>query len=45
MAASAMVTEVKRMDVLANNIANADTNGYKEDRVVTGPFGKFLFPG
>lgn len=42
MAASAMVTEVKRVDVLANNIANADTNGYKGDRVVTGPFREVL---
>lgn len=42
MAAGAMATEVKRVDVLANNIANADTNGYKGDRVITGPFKEVL---
>lgn len=42
MAAGAMATENKRADVLANNMANADTNGYKRDRVVTGPFKEVL---
>ncbi|MDD2573936.1 MAG: flagellar hook-basal body protein [Firmicutes bacterium] len=42
MAAGAMATEVKRVDVIANNIANADTNGYKGDRVITGPFREVL---
>jgi flagellar basal-body rod protein FlgF len=42
MAAGAMATEIKRVDVLANNIANADTNGYKGDRVITGPFREVL---
>lgn len=42
MAASAMSTETKRVDVLANNIANADTNGYKRDEVITGPFREVL---
>ncbi len=42
MAASAMATETQRVDVLANNIANANTNGYKGDRVITGPFREVL---
>lgn len=42
MAAGAMATETKRVDVLANNIANADTNGYKRNQVVTGPFKEIL---
>lgn len=42
MAAGAMATENKRTDVLANNMANADTNGYKGDRVITGPFKEVL---
>lgn len=37
-AAKAMYTESKRVDVLANNIANVDTSGYKKDEVVTGAF-------
>jgi len=36
--ATSMATEVKRIDVLANNVANVDTNAYKRDMVVTGPF-------
>ena len=27
-----MVNEQKRLDVLTNNLANADTNGYKKRR-------------
>ncbi len=42
MAAGAMAAETKRVDVLANNIANADTNGYKRDDVITGPFREVL---
>ena len=26
-----MVNEMKRLDVLANNLANADTTGYKKE--------------
>jgi flagellar basal-body rod protein FlgF len=42
MAATSMATEIKRVDVIANNIANADTNGYKGDRVIAGPFREIL---
>ena len=41
-AAKAMSTESKRVDVLANNIANVDTVGYKKDLVVTGAFSEVL---
>jgi len=41
-AAKSMSTENKRVDILANNIANADTNGYKKDLVVTSPFSEVL---
>lgn len=41
-AAKSMSTETKRVDVLSNNIANADTNGYKKDLVITGPFSEVL---
>lgn len=40
--ATSMATEVKRIDVLANNVANVDTNAYKRDMVVTGPFLEML---
>ena len=31
-----MVNEQKRLDILANNLANADTNGYKKELEVNG---------
>jgi flagellar basal-body rod protein FlgG len=33
-----MTTQMNRMDVLANNIANTDTTGFKKDTVVTRSF-------
>lgn len=42
MAASAMSAETKRVDVIANNIANANTSGYKRDDLITGPFREVL---
>lgn len=36
--ARSMATEIMRIDVMANNIANVDTNAYKKDLIVTGPF-------
>ncbi|MCL2873414.1 MAG: flagellar hook-basal body protein [Defluviitaleaceae bacterium] len=33
-----MTTQMNRMDVLSNNIANANTNGFKRDTVVTRSF-------
>jgi flagellar basal-body rod protein FlgF len=41
-AAKSMTTGLRKMDVLANNIANADTTGYKRDTIVTGPFTEVL---
>ncbi|MCI5969345.1 flagellar hook-basal body protein [Helicobacter sp.] len=33
-----MVTQINRLDVIANNIANANTTGFKRDDVVIGDF-------
>ena len=33
-----MTTQMKKMDVVTNNIANADTNGFKKDNVITQTF-------
>jgi flagellar basal-body rod protein FlgG len=33
-----MVNEMKRLDVLANNLANADTTGYKKEGTTSTPF-------
>ena len=33
-----MVTQIDRLDVIANNIANANTTGFKRDDVVIGDF-------
>lgn len=41
-AATGMVTETKRTDVIANNIANAATTGYKKDRAIHGEFEAML---
>jgi len=38
-----MITQMNRMDVVANNIANADTTGYKRDIAVTRSFSEELF--
>ena len=40
-ASSGMITQTKIMDVLANNLANVNTVGYKRDVVVTSPFPNF----
>lgn len=37
-----MMTQMKKMDVVSNNIANADTTGFKKDTVVTQAFSKEL---
>ena len=37
-AASGMITEMKRTDVISNNLANAATTGYKRDKAVHGEF-------
>lgn len=41
-AASGMVAETIRTDVIANNLANANTNGYKKDLTISKSFGELL---
>ena len=33
-----IATQINRLDVIANNIANANTTGFKRDDVVIGDF-------
>lgn len=42
MAATGMLTQQKRMDVVTNNLANATTTGFKEDGLVVRSFGDLL---
>ena len=37
-----MVNEQKRLDVISNNMANADTVGFKDDRVTSQAFDQVL---
>ncbi len=37
-----MITNMNRMDIVANNIANADTTGYKTDKVASKSFSEEL---
>ena len=37
-AASGMVVQFNRLDTIANNLANVNTNGFKQDNVVIGDF-------
>lgn len=41
-AAAGMVTESTRTDVIANNLANVNTNGYKRDRAINEEFEPML---
>ena len=41
-AATGMITETKRTDVIANNIANAATTGYKHDKAIHAEFEAML---
>ena len=41
-AASGMVAEMARQDLIANDLANSSTPGYKADRAVQGSFGTML---
>lgn len=41
-AASGMITETKRTDTIANNLANVDTSGYKRDVAVNAEFEPML---
>jgi len=40
--AASMVNQLNRVDVLSNNLANANTNGFKQDNLVEGSFNHFL---
>ncbi len=37
-AAAGMVVQFNRLDTIANNLANVNTNGFKEDNVIVGDF-------
>lgn len=41
-AAAGMVTQFNRLDTIANNLANVNTAGYKEDNVIVGDFMRSL---
>ena len=41
-AASGMVAEMARQDLIANDLANSSTPGYKADRAIQGSFGNLL---
>ncbi len=41
-AASGMVSEMARQDLIANDLANASTPGYKADRAIQSSFGQML---
>lgn len=41
-AGSGMITETKRTDTLANNLANANTNGFKRDEAISREFEPML---
>lgn len=41
-AASATISETKRIDVITNNIANANTSGFKKDTMITESFPEVL---
>ena len=41
-AASGMITETRRTDVIANNIANAASSGYKRDEAIHQEFAPML---
>ncbi len=41
-AGTGMITQMKRMDILSNNLANVETNGYKEDSLLSRSFEDML---
>lgn len=41
-AAAGMVTQFNKLDTIANNLANVNTAGYKEDNVIVGDFMRIL---
>lgn len=40
--AATMINQLNRVDVLSNNLANSNTNGFKQDHVVEGSFNHYL---
>lgn len=40
--AASMVNQLNRVDVISNNLANANTKGFKEDSLVEGSFNHYL---
>ena len=40
--AATMVNQLNRVDVLSNNLANANTNGFKQDNLTQGSFNHYL---
>jgi len=40
--AAAMINQINRVDVISNNLANANTNGFKEEGVSEGTFNNYL---
>lgn len=40
--AAAMVNEINRVDVISNNIANVNTNGFKQENISEGSFNHYL---
>ena len=39
---AAMINQLNRVDVISNNLANLNTNGFKEDNLVEGSFNHYL---
>ncbi len=39
---AAMINQLNRVDVISNNLANVNTNGFKEDNLVEGSFNYYL---
>ena len=40
--AAAMINQISRLDVISNNLANANTNGFKEEGLSEGTFNNYL---
>lgn len=40
--AAAMINQLNRVDMLSNNLANANTNGYKQTSMTEGTFNNYL---
>lgn len=40
--AAGMLTQINRVDVIANNLANTNTNGFKQEELIQGSFNEYL---